>query len=334
MDCRLAGCLLNGRPDSQWATRELVVSRRSSNVRVSIVVPHLNDEAAFEDSLVSVLENRPADSEVVVAHDGHYRDPFDLGDEVRFVTHSESSLPALIQATADAVHGRFVHVIGNGVRATAGWVDAALEKFEHQDAAVVAPLARSSFEGAITAAGWTSSASRLATPLANGKMTLGRRDAADIRGACLAASFWRREELRSATRALATTSPSAAQFGWSRMLCRQGWRCVLAEQSIVLADEPMLGLCPSMNQGATLRALAAEINGVSMAGSAMSVGIAAISNLLRPRCWGEVTGEAMSLVVGSSSVKLLDMGLIRSPEESLESIRLTPPVAVNVRRAA
>jgi hypothetical protein len=312
------------------------VARRDSNIRVSILVPHLGDDKAFEDSLVSVLENRPADSEVLVAHDGHYNDPFDLGDEVRFATHATNSFPELIRAAADVACGRFVHVLANGVRATAGWVESALEKFEHDDAAIVAPIARNMVDGSITAAGWTSCSSRLASPLAAGKMELGRRDAAEIRGVCLAASFWRRDELRSATRALATSSVSAAQFGWSRLLCRQGWRCLLAEQSLVLADEKMLSMCPSMNQGATLRALEAEIKGVSVAESAMSVGIAAISNLLRPRCWGEVTGEAMSLVIGSSSARSLQADLIRSPEESIDTIRLPLPAIVTpaVRRAA
>ncbi|MGV3484936.1 MAG: hypothetical protein ACO1RT_11010 [Planctomycetaceae bacterium] len=299
-------------------------------------MPHLGDDTAFENSLVSVLENRPADCEVWVAHDGHYGDPFDLGDEVRFITHDSDSLPELIAAAADVVHGRFVHVIAAGVRATEGWVDGALEKFEHQDAAVVAPIALEDINGPITAAGWTSSSSRLTTPVARGNRTLGRRNAAAVRGACLTASFWRREQLRAATRALATPNVSAAQFGWSRLLCQQGWRCVLADQSFVLADEAMLGLCPSVSQGVVLRSLEAELNQVSVAGSALSVGIAAISNLLRPRCWGEVTGEAISLLHRSASVRALHPEMIRSPEETVATIRLPQPTEVSaaVRRAA
>jgi hypothetical protein len=312
------------------------VARKESDVRVSIVVPHLGDDTRFEDSLVSVLENRPADSEVWVAHDGRYDDPFDLSDEVQFITSDGGSLPELIAAVVDVARGRFVHILGGGVRATEGWVDNALEKFEHDDAAMVAPVARSSANGPITAAGWTSSSSRLSTPVAAGRSRLGRRDAASIRGVCLTASFWRREELRDACQALATTSISAAQFGWSRLLGQRGWRCLLAEESTVIGDEEMLGLRPSRNQGATLRSLEAELEGDSFAGSAVSVGLAAISNLFRPRVWGEITGEAMSLVLGSSAVRAIHPDVIRSPEECAQTIRL-PQVAAQapvLRRAA
>jgi len=297
----------------------------------------LGNDAEFEDSLVSVLENQPADTEVWVAHDGHYQDPFDLGDEVRFITNRGHTLPELIGCAAEVVTGRFVHVIAGGVRATVGWIDAALEKFEHEDTAIVAPVARQTAAGPITAAGWTSTTSRLAEPLAEGKNELGRRDAALIRGVCLAASFWRRDELRSATRALATDSLSAAQFGWSRLLCRRGWRCLLAEESVVLADASMLGLAPSMNRGATLRSLESKIEGISLAGSAVSVGIAAFSNLLRPSIWGEVTGEAISLVHRSSVGCSLHLDEIQSPEDAIATIRIPqflPAAPANITRRA
>ena len=42
--------------------------------RLSIVVPYDRDEAAFETSLVSILENRPEYCEVIVSHDGQYQD--------------------------------------------------------------------------------------------------------------------------------------------------------------------------------------------------------------------------------------------------------------------
>lgn len=307
---------------------------KASGTRVSIVVPHLGNDAEFEDSLVSVLENRPADSEVWVAHDGHYQDPFDLSDEVKFLTNRANSLPELIACAAETVTGRLVHVIAGGVRATEGWIDAALEKFEHEDAAMVAPVARQSVSGRITSAGWTSSASRLAEPLAAGKRDLSRHDTASLRGVCLAASFWRRDELRSATRALATDSLSAAQFGWSRLLCHRGWRCLLSEECTVLADTKMLGLAPSMNRGAILRSLESEIEGLSLASSAVSVGIAAISNLLSPSIWGEIAGEAISLVHRSSANQPLYIDEIQTPDDAVAIIGMPQSTATTQARMA
>jgi len=299
------------------------------------MVPHLGDDAAFEDSLVSVLENRPADAEVCVVHDGRYSDPFQLSDEVRFVASETNALAQLIAAAAETAKGRFVHVIGNGVKATEGWMDAALEKFEHEDVAIVSPLARYSWDEAISAAGWTSTTSRLATPVAMGQSSIRRSDAASICGVCLTASFWRREVLQDVLLAFPTSNDDAAQFGWSRLVCRQGWRCVLADQSVVIADPKMLGLAPSRARGASLREIEAEIKGVSTVASAMSVGIAALTNVLRPANWGEVAGEAMSLVSGPKVSRPLRTDAVRSPGERAETIRLPYAIPANaLQRAA
>lgn len=308
--------------------------RRESNVRVSIVVPHLGDDIAFEDSLVSVLENRPADAEVCVAHDGRYTDPFDLGDEVRFVTHPSRSLPQLITAAVAVVNGRVVHVIGDGVKATEGWTCEALEKFEHDDVAMVSPVARVAMDDRITAAGWKSGRSCLATPIAAQKLTLGGRDAASIRGVCLTASFWRRDVLQDVTQAFPTTDPDAAQFGWSRMVGRRGWRCAVADHSVVIADETMLGLSPSRARGTAMRAIEAELKGESFAGSVMSVGMAAVANVIRPSAWGEIAGGAMALLTGSKVTRTIDVDAVRTPAVQVKTIRMPFSVPSTASRRA
>ena len=49
--------------------------------RLSIIIPHRNDQL-LEETILSVLENRPRDCEIIVAHDGSYCDPYQLVDEV------------------------------------------------------------------------------------------------------------------------------------------------------------------------------------------------------------------------------------------------------------
>ena len=56
--------------------------------RLSIVVFCFHDSQLLEETLVSVLQNRPDNSEVLVMHDGTYEDPYDLVDEVRFIEAS------------------------------------------------------------------------------------------------------------------------------------------------------------------------------------------------------------------------------------------------------
>ena len=111
--------------------------------QLSIVVPLGRDLAGFEATLISVLENQPDGSEVLVPHDGSYDDPFDLGEEVRFVVASSSKPLDLVGAAATQARGRFVHVLAEGIRATCGWTDDVLECFDHFDTGIVAPVIRS-----------------------------------------------------------------------------------------------------------------------------------------------------------------------------------------------
>ena len=68
--------------------------------RLSIVIPCLGGAADFDGTLVSVLQNRPADCEVLVLHTEPYDDPYGLRNEVRFM-ESRGSLVDLLNV---AVH--------------------------------------------------------------------------------------------------------------------------------------------------------------------------------------------------------------------------------------
>ena len=53
--------------------------------RLSIVIPAPGDESTLEETLVSVLENRPENSEIVVVLGFGYHDPWNVCEEVRFI---------------------------------------------------------------------------------------------------------------------------------------------------------------------------------------------------------------------------------------------------------
>jgi cellulose synthase/poly-beta-1,6-N-acetylglucosamine synthase-like glycosyltransferase len=53
--------------------------------RLSIIIPAPGDETTLEETLVSVLENRPENSEIVVVLGFGYHDPWSVGEEVRFI---------------------------------------------------------------------------------------------------------------------------------------------------------------------------------------------------------------------------------------------------------
>lgn len=101
--------------------------------RLSIIIPvpggvdfSAAETSAVEETLVSVLENRPAHSEIILVCDSACSDPYNLGDEVEFVTvdHDASAnvfWPTLANAAIQRARGRFVHVIQPGIVVEAGW---------------------------------------------------------------------------------------------------------------------------------------------------------------------------------------------------------------------
>ncbi len=108
-------------------------------LRLSIIIPLERNSSLLEESLVSVLENRPSDCEVLVVLDEPYDDPYDLEDEVRFVPAHGANRAAALNAGLRAARGEFVHFLRCGVEATAGWADAALAAFRDPAVAAVAP---------------------------------------------------------------------------------------------------------------------------------------------------------------------------------------------------
>lgn len=113
--------------------------------RLSIIIPHRRDDARLESTLLSVLENRPDDAEVIVAHDGSYTDPYALGDEVVFVEAASSSTTIeLINEGLMAACAPVVHTLLDGVVVHAGWAASAINALDADDElAAVATTIRS-----------------------------------------------------------------------------------------------------------------------------------------------------------------------------------------------
>ncbi len=108
--------------------------------RLAIVISAAGSVDALEATLVSVLENRPAGCEVLVALARPYPDPYDLKDEVRFLTppRRTSAVAALNHALA-SVQSPLVHVLAAGCVVGEGWTDAALRHFSDKHVAAVVP---------------------------------------------------------------------------------------------------------------------------------------------------------------------------------------------------
>lgn len=122
--------------------------------RLSIVIPCLGGAAEFDETLVAVLQNRPARCEVLVVHAQAYDDPYGLKDEVRFIRVSgRPSLVQLANTGLEAARGEIVHILGCRMQVQEGWAETALERFEQSDVAAVAPLVVDAVHGQVAAAG-------------------------------------------------------------------------------------------------------------------------------------------------------------------------------------
>lgn len=158
--------------------------------RLSIVIPHRRNDSRLEATLLSVLENRPSDCEVIVAHDGNYRDPYCLKDEVVFVEADQGSDSIqLINAGIMAACSPIVHTIIDGVIVRDGWTEAAVELLENDPelAAVAVPI---QYKGRTKTYGVSTQAISVASTLRSGRIYA--TDEAQSAGPQMEAGFYRR----------------------------------------------------------------------------------------------------------------------------------------------
>ena len=96
--------------------------------RLSIVVPHRHDDSALELTLVSILENREPDFEILIAHDGHYSDPYALDQDEAILIESESgaSFTEQLNLAVASACSPVVQVLLPGCVVEKHWCDEAL----------------------------------------------------------------------------------------------------------------------------------------------------------------------------------------------------------------
>ncbi len=199
---------------------------------LSIVIFATQDVACLEETLLAVLENRPDDCEILVAHPSSYDDPYDLASEVEFIelpTASDSL--ACIQAGFDASEGEFVHLLAAGHCVLAGWHDEALDAFDDPLVGMVTPLVlRADAPHRVVSLGV-----RYAAGGARKICRTGRVDRIDkvvrrgVDGPTLSASFYRREALEGIGGFSASVGAELADVDVARSLQTVGYvnACVL-----------------------------------------------------------------------------------------------------------
>lgn len=96
--------------------------------RLSIVVPHRHDDSALELTLLSILENRERDFEILIAHDGQYLDPYSLDQDEAILIESGSgaSFSEQLNLAVASACSPVVQVLLPGCVVEQHWCDEAL----------------------------------------------------------------------------------------------------------------------------------------------------------------------------------------------------------------
>jgi hypothetical protein len=110
--------------------------------RLSIIVPYQQNDSALESTLLSLLENRPQQAEILLSHDGSYSDPYGLGkDELMLIECNRgTSTIGLINQAVAASCSPVVEVIMPGTVVEGGWAESPIIDFEDDMIAAVAPV--------------------------------------------------------------------------------------------------------------------------------------------------------------------------------------------------
>lgn len=217
--------------------------------RLSIIIPFLGNRQALEDTLVSVLENRPEDCEVLVVLGEPYDDPYQLSDEVQFLAAptGRGSL-AYVNRGIEASQSPVVHVIACGTTVEEGWADAALSHFDDPHCAAVAPLVLDPADrGRVLAAGVTYTASGETRKLAGGAPVAKQTAVRRVLAPHASAAFYRKSVLEAAG-GFAELSDGWAGIDLGLSLRKAGYATWLEPRSRVVASA-----APATSRYATAR---------------------------------------------------------------------------------
>jgi len=108
--------------------------------RLSLIVPFQCDSQALENTLVSVLELRSPDDELLIVHRGEYQDPYGLqGNEAKVLeTPASTSLAEQLNIAVQNATGDVLQVVLPGTVLEPDWCVDALAAFDELDVDMIA----------------------------------------------------------------------------------------------------------------------------------------------------------------------------------------------------
>lgn len=258
----------------------------------------------FEGTLASVLQNRPADCEVLVVQPRAYDDPYELGREVRFIEASaDATTVDLINTGVERATGALIHVLTCDVEVTDGWTDPIWSHFADPSVGAVSPLV-------MLADGRQQVASRGVCYGVGGRRivrvkSLSRRQSArGVESPTLAAGFYRRQMLLDAAGFCREVGDELADADLAVWMRAAGWRTVHEADSQVKQTGEPERRSPSFGRGRQAerlfwRNVCTSSRLVAHAAHTCVVLAEVLSNLLRPTLALHLLGRACAVLESS-----------------------------------
>lgn len=305
--------------------------------RLSIVIPLLGDSRKLDDTLVSVLENRPANCEVLVVHSQPYDDPYQLSDEVCFLAAPRGAgIVECLSTGISASCGSIVHVLTCGVEVCPGWADAALRRFRDAGVAAVAAVVLRRDDGRrVVSAGMGYRDEGTPWRVGQGQDAAGAATwVCDLRGPDLLAAFYRKSAVEAVGGFVPWATDSIAATDMALRLQHAGFHCVLEPQCAAHVAPAAAAVRPSLAYGRDAERLFwrwASTNGWmrSLAGHAAMLVGQCVTSPLRPTTAAQLVGRCC----GAVQAMLQHRRAVPEPTERNEpSIVPGPHLAVGTER--
>ncbi len=106
--------------------------------RLSVILPHISTESALEQTLLSLLEHRDRQCEIIVVHAGNYSDPYHLAnDEIVLVESDQQQSTSMLNEGIFAATGQVIQILFPGTEVDGIWYRDVIEAFEDYQVAAV-----------------------------------------------------------------------------------------------------------------------------------------------------------------------------------------------------
>lgn len=274
--------------------------------RLTILITSLGEPKRFEETLVSVLEHRPRNVEILVVHSQPYDDPYRLRGEVRFVEVTGAlDLSKLVNTGFEASRSPIVHVLTAGLCVQPEWIDSLLPRFANEKVASVAPLVV--HENRIVTAGISYSRGGRHYWQGSG-MNLGSREKISpqaIVGPTIHAGVFRRDLFLSCGGLDESIGDDLADLEIALALRTRGFCSEAATSALVVTttklDAPREDIAPTFDEARRSerlfwRYLPTEKRVVSLLMHPLMIAIESIGSLPNPRAFLAPMGRLLSMV--------------------------------------